>query len=147
MLILFDEPYPFLTHKFCFDFKYRYFFVLFFESVHPLYALGHFNYLHDVKCPTPPSLKTNKERSSMLSMAKNGRAHTLRGVTRGSKIGKDMQKLFELDVSPHQNYNVSFEDFMISLIPGAFSCLYQIFFVLSIVVHEHLFFLHTRLFF
>ena len=55
----------------------------------------------------------------MLSMAKNGRAHTLQqATTRGSKIGHEMQKIFELDVSLHKNYNVSFEDFMISLIPG-----------------------------
>ena len=31
----------------------------YFKSVHPLYAIGHFNYLHDVKCPTPPSLIDN----------------------------------------------------------------------------------------
>ena len=85
----------------------------YFKSVHPLYAIGHFNYLHDVKCPTPPSLIDNTIRDKRIkrqsSFENGGRATTLRDLLKGGSS--------KLDVECHDNYDIAFEDFMISLVP------------------------------
>jgi hypothetical protein len=84
-------------------------FISFFVTVHYKYALGHFNYLHDFKCPTPVSMKADKVRQTRLLVQSAYSSRTIRDCS--------SLQANALDVECHENYDVAFGDFMISLVP------------------------------
>ena len=90
-----------------------------FSHINLDYAMGHFNYLHDVKC----NHKSNSHRddndddqyhqlntfNGRTSLKNIGRVSSLNDIKTGNTL--------RLDTSVHKNYSIAFEDFMITLVP------------------------------
>ena len=101
-----------------------------FPQIDQEYALGHFNYLHDVKCPLVSSDPGSNSRPFPGQGARQG--HRVRGKSMSKRGSATVEKMLNvtslseirsgknsssLDVNLHPEYNVAFEDFMITLVP------------------------------